>query len=409
MRESGHLIESNRLGDAASVQDSIIEGLDELLDALANRRELELQRRLDKLEDAARDLADLRGKQAEVTGQIEDPEKDPESTGDRQQTLADEARRLSRRLERLLAEEAAEATSEASSAMQTSADEVRSGDRASAREDAGQAEEQLQRAEEQLRSEKRQAEQDLLFEQMAQLQQEIAGLIGRQQAVWDTTREMEGLRAEQGQWSRGQRSTVAGLARQQRSLATDTGRAIEQTQGAAVFRKALQGVVAEMDRAARGLDNARTDAATQLAQQGALNRLKQLHQSLQRDTSSGEEAGPGPGQGPPPQMPPGNPVQRLAELKLLKSMQEEINRRTAELEQMRPVEGPLPDEMERTLGELAQEQRELAELVFGWSRRAAGGDPEGRPAAAGPAEEEEPADLDQKLEEELLKGLENLP
>ena len=74
-----------------------------------------------------------------------------------------------------------------------------------------QAERDLVAAQQELQQAIEQAEQDLFFEQMARLEQAIAGLIRRQQAVVDETLRLDAL-DQQGELTRGQRASVAGLA-----------------------------------------------------------------------------------------------------------------------------------------------------------------------------------------------------
>jgi len=64
-------------------------------------------------------------------------------------------------------------------------------------------------------------------------------------------------------------------------------------------------------------------------------------------------------------------LQNLAELKLLKLMQETINKRTAELEEARRKAGELTQEQEREVDALAQEQGQLADRVLEMIRAAA--------------------------------------
>ena len=59
------------------------------------------------------------------------------------------------------------------------------------------------------------------------------------------------------------------------------------------------------------------------------------------------------------------------ELKLLKLMQETINKRTAELEEVHSKTGQLTDEQNREIESLAQEQGQLADRVLEMIRAAA--------------------------------------
>jgi hypothetical protein len=67
---------------------------------------------------------------------------------------------------------------------------------------------------------------------------------------------------------------------------------------------------------------------------------------------------------PPDRPPPENLTAALAELKLLKLMQEEVNRRTAELAARRAGQGAWDSDLERELAALAQEQGRLADMLL---------------------------------------------
>ncbi|MCH5372575.1 MAG: hypothetical protein JJ992_01260, partial [Planctomycetes bacterium] len=102
------------------------------------------------------------------------------------------------------------------------------------------------------------------------------------------------------------------------------------------------------------------------AEQRASTRLAQLMKALERDEpSDDEQAGESEGEGNDGDGPSlAETLQRLAELKLLRLMQEEINRQTVDLDQQRQKNGELSDSELDTLNELSREQGRLAELIL---------------------------------------------
>jgi hypothetical protein len=62
--------------------------------------------------------------------------------------------------------------------------------------------------------------------------------------------------------------------------------------------------------------------------------------------------------------PPGSGIQTLVELKLLKLLQEDLNRRTEALESALGGADPLPAEVRRRYAELSAEQGRLADLLL---------------------------------------------
>jgi hypothetical protein len=375
MRESGRDIEANRVGQAVDNQQEVLDHLQELLDALANRREHELERRLRKLDEAAAELQQLQRKQQELRARVAqaaaqanpaDRQRELKRLLREQQELAEESRRLARRLQRLQSSAAAKLVEQAATSQQAAAQACEKANPAAALEKAQEAERLLEQAEQQLQAERQQAKQDLFQEQLARLEKEVGGLVGRQQALQLATTELQGLRQSQaGQFQREQLASLRDLAAQQRALSGDTGAVAEKVQAAAAFALAFRGAAQEMERAARQLDVAETGEPAQRPQQLALVRLQQVLEALKRDSQDsqnppGKKTPPGP---PPDKQPPGDAIQRLAELKLLKLLQEEINRRTSELQALRVRQRSLSPEQVRELADLTEQEGRLADLV----------------------------------------------
>ena len=136
---------------------------------------------------------------------------------------------------------------------------------------------------------------------------------------------------------------------------------------APAFAFALEGIVERMRQAAAGLQRGETGESVQQAEQAALARLEQMLAALKPDESAGGQDMPPPNQEQNPPMaqpPPGDLAGAMAELKLLKLLQEEINRRTAELEDSRAKTGQLTPADEEELAALAREQGRLADMVY---------------------------------------------
>jgi len=379
MRESGRQIEANQLGQAVDAQRQVEQNLEDLLDALANRREHELDRRVQGLQQAEQQLEQLRRSLQQLHRQLEknaataDPEarrRELERLTRQAEELAEEAKRLGRRLERLQAQQPAELLKQASSHLQ---DASRSAQQEQAQQAAQQtklAEQALEQAQQQLQAQRQQAEKDLFQEMMARLQQQISSLLQRQQGLLETTTELETVRAASGEpFSRAQLSTIRDLATAQRGLTGDTTRLADQVEESRVFAEGFRGVAKEMDHASRGLEGQQTGDSTQRYQRNALTRLEQLVEALKQDPDTGEQSPQQPPPGQPPQdQAAEDAIQRLAELKLLKWMQIEVNRQTSELEQVIRSQDPDAQNALLRLDELAAEQGRLADLMLDLSR-----------------------------------------
>ena len=174
-------------------------------------------------------------------------------------------------------------------------------------------------------------------------------------------------------------ASLRDLALTQRTLSGETTRLAEQVVQSRVFEMGLRGAATEMDYAARMLDRQQTGSTTERHQRNAMARLGDLIEALKKDAPSQDPPpdAPPPGQSPPEQAGE-DAIQRLAELKLLRSMQVEVNRQTAELGEVLERNGPEAEAALRRLDELAVEQGRLADLMLELSQESVGR-PEDRP------------------------------
>jgi hypothetical protein len=105
-------------------------------------------------------------------------------------------------------------------------------------------------------------------------------------------------------------------------------------------------------------EHARTDQYTQTLQKEIETTLEELIEALQQAQSQKEGGGGGGGGGEPPLLP------NSAELKLLRSAQLRINRRTAAIETARPKEGTLDESLKGEAQTVAIRQAEIAEMTI---------------------------------------------
>ncbi len=310
MRRAGEQLERNQLGQAAEGQSAIAKDLDDLMSILANRREQELGRLVKELREAERELTAMREKQTGLRKRIRDLEakakneptaeqkRELERLAREQKALQEEASRLARRLERLQAEAAGRSMAGAAGKMNRAGESGSRGDAGAAAEQAEKAERDLEEAQQQLAERRRQAEEDLAREQLARLQDGLKSLHERQKKLIEETARLENLRAAAGRFSRSQLSTVNDLARQQKSLETETSLLAEKLSLAEVINLALAGAAQKMARAAELLVHHETGAGAQEAQEAARLRFEQLLTAFQQTPKQGEgQQGGGAGQG----------------------------------------------------------------------------------------------------------------
>lgn len=374
MHDAGRKLAQNQVGQAGRQQSAIEEQLDELLDILSNRREHELSRLVKKLREGETELARLREAQAGLRKKADQAAQEP--AGEEQQRalerltreerqLAEQVARLARRLERLQAEAAARTAASGGQRSAQAGEQAAAGDASGAAEQAAAAEQDLAQAQAELAERRQQAEQDLAAEQLARLEDALRGLSEREQQVVEQTRRLEEIRATQGRWSRGQSASVRDLSREQQALAEETGALQTRLQQAEVFLLALRGAQESMRRAAELLDERRTGNETQVAETQALERIRQVLEALaqdqQPDKPPGEEGGEGGGGSGSGQG--GDSNLAVAQIKMLKLLQMDLNRRTAALAQRQAEGTELSAAEQQTLAQLSDEQGLLADLV----------------------------------------------
>ncbi|MCL4207514.1 MAG: hypothetical protein KJ000_33945 [Pirellulaceae bacterium] len=375
MREGGRQIEENQVGQAVDTQRHVENDLADLLDALANRREQELGRRAQGLDEAQRQIEQLRRNLETLRQQLEQNQQTTDADARRRElerlarqaeALGDEAKRLERRLQRLQAEKTAESLEQAASHLQQAAQAGQEGQAAETMQHTKEAEQALEQAQQRLQAQRQKLEKDLFQETMARLEQQITALVRRQQGLLDTAIDLELARGDsESPFSKAQLTSLRDLAQAQRVLSAETTRLAEQVVQSRVFALGLRGAATEMDYAARAIDRQQTGATTERHQRNAMARLGNLIEALKKDA---------PSQDPPPEAPPSgqtppeqageDAIQKLAELKLLRTMQIEVNRQTAELGDVVQKGGSEAEAALRRMDELAAEQGRLADLML---------------------------------------------
>lgn len=378
MRSCGDNLRQNQIGQATDGQKDILRQLQDVLDILANKKNQELDRLVKKLREAAADIDTLSKEETELRQAMEkNSQNQPdEKTAREWRRLAEEQARLqketdklARRLERLSADRAANAAKQAVGAMGTAGQAAAAGNGGGACQGAGAAEKSLAEAARELEERKRQAELDLAVEQLARMEDAIKHLHAQQQKVIDETDRLEQLRQKGGELSRSQLSSLRDIARLERAVQADALKLAEQLSASGAFNLTLTGAAADMGRAADLLDGRTTGAETHFAEQNALRRLNMLLEALKpepppekKDGDNGGGGGNG-GQGKKGAGQPGGGIKKLAELKLLKLMQQDIKLRTAELQLAVGADGATEDQR-RQFNQLAEEQGRMAELML---------------------------------------------
>jgi len=167
-------------------------------------------------------------------------------------------------------------------------------------------------------------------------------------AVGDEERRMEPVRGEAENKDRG----LAGKAQQALDIIIDDGTSV-------VFPDIVEQLRDDLISVGNLLaDNLRTDQYTFALQKEIETTLEELIDALQKLQQQRQGSGGGGGGGGQEPLLPNS-----AELKLLRSAQLRINRRTVALDQTRPQSGPLDDVFKGETRKIAERQSEIAEMT----------------------------------------------
>jgi hypothetical protein len=207
------------------------------------------------------------------------------------------------------------------------------------------------------------------MEQLTRMGDRLKGLAERQSKIATETSSYEAMRQKNdGKLTIAQRTGVRGLGQVQSGLKEETAELIENLDGAPVFALTLRRAKESMENAAKRLAELKTDGLTEQAAKAASDRFKQLLESLKSDAAGGGQGGGGGGGGGGGAGGGGDGIPATAQLKMLKSLQQEINDRTEALDEVQRRNQKLTPAQGAELRRIAEEQGVLADLVRDMTR-----------------------------------------
>jgi DNA-binding transcriptional regulator GbsR (MarR family) len=372
MRRASGQIDRNQVAQATGAQRQAGQALQDMLDILQNRRESELNRLVKKLREAEDRLRDLRKRQKGLRKKMKEAAANPNAEerkrqlqrlAKEQKQLEEETRRLARQLMRLRAEKTGGQMARAAGKMSQAGQAGQQGDDGGAQQQADAAQKDLDEAQQQLAKRRRQAEIDLAMEQLARLEDALKSLHVRQKKLAGDTAQLNVDRGDLERLPRLLAGEVHDLANQQRALHAETAAQAEKLKAAATFQLVLGGAAGDMQRATARLDRKRTGQPTQDAQQNALARIARILDAFKQEKEDAKKKDDQQGGDSGGNRPAGQ-VRSLAEVRLIKLMQEDVNQRTAAIEKARGKTDPLTAEQDEEYDQLSREQSQLADLIL---------------------------------------------
>jgi hypothetical protein len=373
MGDAADQLEKNQMGAARNGQEQVRQDLKDLVDSIQNRRERELARLVKELKNAEAELNKLRQRQAENLKKTREARNNPDAKqrADQLKKLAKEQAEIQKELDRQLkklaklnAGGAAQAGQKASGKMGQAQQDLDQDQGEQAEQQEDEALTDLDEAQDELQQARKDAEEQLAMEQLVKMADHLKSLGERQENIAKGAEDYEKLRNERGgPLTIAQRNGVRSLGRVQEGLKDETGELIEKLEGAQVFALTLKRAVANMGEAAERLQALKTDEATQRAAKGAAKRFQQLIESLkpEKPKAGGQQQGGGQGGGGGGGS--GDGISATAQVKMLKSLQEEINERTEYFDELRRRNKELTPEQNAEIDRLQGDQGTLADLA----------------------------------------------
>ncbi len=405
LREARARIEQNNLNGASEKQRDAERDLKKLVKNLEDRREAELDRLAKKLREKEKELDDLVREQEELkkktkeAGEIGDPGKREEELkrlAKRQQELRKKTDDMVRQLTRMRASRAGQSLAAAGEQMAGAGERMNEGQKGE--DEQEETLERLNEAQRELQRARKDAEEELGREQITRLADLIRPLKERQDALnADAARTQESVQRK-GKWDRALRGDYLRKSEAQKGLGAETLELGEKRLShAPVFARLMRRAGEAMNDAGERMSAVAKepvdpkelpDAPTARLQQTAQRRLTQVVDALKEaaekmelaknDSGGGGGEGGDGGEGAGRNAPPSDGIPPLAQLKLLRELQKDINQRT---ETFRKEHLDLKDIAEKDRAELEairKDQRDVAELIDELNRPAGEpGDAEG--------------------------------
>ena len=375
MQRAADEIGQNRMGDASKSQQEILEQLEQVRDLLEDRPSAANETLAQTIEESRDELQRLRQEQAELLEKLDEAEQmrkrgddvdeKLETLQQKQQQLQRELQQQEQQLQRLWMRRAADAASRASERMQQLSEQMQTQD-PSAETLQQSGEEVLEELDRAIRE--TQLEVDALREQLdreavEKMTDTLDALVKQQQSVIEETQRLNELVVEQGRLRRSQLRTLVDVEETQRMLAEETKSLSDAVSSARAVQLALTGAARRMESAADLLADRETGESTLQVEQSALKRLVALAEimsppeSEQNAESGDDDEQPEEQEENQNAPPPGESISLVAQLQLVRTMQQDLLDRTQKLE------GADSADRAAVASELAAEQGELADLA----------------------------------------------
>ncbi len=350
MKEAGESIKKNQLNEARKKQREALAELEKLTKNLEDRREAELDRLRKKMRELEEQVEKLQDEQEKLQRKIRDANKiaDQQKRQAELEKLARKQQELKEKTGKVMEEMAKLGNDRAREAMARAAEEMEEAFKQLQRrkpQDEKQEEvlDRLEEARREMERARKRAEEELGREQIARVAEAIQRKREQQQAHIDEAKRIQDSVLERKSWNRGMKASMLRLGDNQKDLGKETtDLAKKDLTAAPIFARMLERSARSMKDAGERLEEigrqspdlqTLPDAEAARFQELALRRLNQvldaLKESQENPTPLSNGGGGGGGEGGDMGPQGDDSLPPLAQLKLLKAMQKDINERTA--------------------------------------------------------------------------------
>jgi hypothetical protein len=251
---------------------------------------------------------------------------------------------------------------QAQKSMQQASGGLRKQDPSDASRQQGKAIKELEEALQEIEERLAQLREETQLEKLARLEARFREMLVRQQKATLDTAAFEKKRQAEGELKRADRLALGKIAAEEGALADAAQQALDiiiDDGTSVVFPDVVKQLRDDLLSVRKLLDGARTDQYTHTLQKEIETTLEELIEALQQAQQQRESMGGGGGGGGMEPLLPNS-----AELKLLRSAQLRVNRRTTAIEAARPKEGPLDETLKGEAQTIAGRQAEIAEMTI---------------------------------------------
>jgi hypothetical protein len=389
MKKAREAIEQNKLNDAQKSQVKNVKDLKSLVKNLEDRRADELDRLAKKLREKEKELDKLIKEQDELrkkvkeAGKIGDKAEREEALkrlAKKQEELQEKTKDMVRELTRMRASRAGQALGQAGEQMEGAGRQLTRGEQNE--DEQEEALERLNEARRELRRARKEAEEELGREQVERLAELIRPLKERQEALSaETTRAQESVQRK-GKWERPLQIDFLRKRDAQKGLGAETKEVAEKRlTNAPVFSRLMRRASEAMTEAGERMNTVAKDqvkptqlpdAETTRLQRVASRRLTQVVDALKEaaekmqqakgGAGDGGEGGEG-GEGAAAQGDRRDSIPPVAQLRLLRDLQKDINQRTDTFKKQHPDLKKLEEKDKSELKSIRKDQQDVAELI----------------------------------------------